>query len=438
MKRRIYLVAIWLAAISVLLQIGFFLWLYGSVLLGTMIPIPSQGVLAFYVLGGFSLLEGLHVPLDPVLGQGLTGLIGGATGAILVLRRMLMWRRFGSASPPATYGSGGAVLLAICMTSLAVALVGLLAAPALRANYEIAYVFKLFGALLFPTLLALPAKYLFGVTLLVVELTSIGREGWWPRPGRSAVTAEPVGAAQPARRPVVARAGTLFASRRAITVAMVVIASMASIWGVFPTGLIHSHLCRTRAGAHVHERVRAPSYLFVGEGASGDGLHLYQAMEDVVDRRVQFIEVLKVPGNNHQRNAFGRFLGTHDPPGTVFRISIGAAGSPECLPAQNLRGMRVPLKAGECLQFVAVDRTASRYHVEAVNNQQATWLTPNIRSDGARVVDSERNVTLGEDLIFANTSLLAFVVLGERRMECPPRSGRRPAGLHRKVLLGDN
>ena len=78
----------------------------------------------------------------------------------------------------------------------------------------------------------------------------------------------------------------------------------------------------------------------------------------------------------------------------------------------------------------------SRYHVEAVNNQQAAWFAPSIRSDGARVIDSERNVTLGEDLIFANTSLMALFVLGERKMECPSRYGRKPAKLHRKVLLG--
>lgn len=441
MKRRLYVAAIWLAGTSALAQIGFFAWVYGSMLLATTVSVPEsvRGLLALFLLGVYSLIEGLHVPLYPVLRQGLIGLIAGAAVAIVVIRRILIWQKFGSAQSPATYGRGGAVLFGICMASLVLAMVGLLAAPVLRVNHQIAHVFSLFGALLVPAVLSLPAKYLLGITLLFVELTSMGREGWWPPRDAPAGTSEDGAITQTSPRSPFGWVGALMARRNAritIMTAIVVIAVMASIWNVFPTGLIHEQLCRTRAGEHVYEKVRATSYLFVGEGASGDGLHLTQALEDVSYRRVNYIEVLKVPGNIHQVNSFGFLFGTHDPKWSAVRIAIGPAGSPDCLKLVRYYGEPEVLRPDECLRYVAVEKATSRYHVEAVTNQTATWFAPSIRSDGARVIDSERRVILGEDLMFANTSAIAFFVHGGRWMECPPRYSRKPANLHRKVLLG--
>jgi hypothetical protein len=270
-----------------------------------------------------------------------------------------------------------------------------------------------------------------GPSFFVLELLSIRREGLVPPPNSAA--------AQQKTSKVDLQTRTPFATRKsrfAAILAVVAVAVMAVVWSIFPTGLIHERLCETRAGEHVYEKARAKNYLFVGEGASTDGLHLHHAMDDVVARRVEFIEVLKVPGNNHQAHVFGRLMGNRDPKDSVFRISLGAIDSPDCLQAHGMYGMRETLQAGACLRFFAVTKPESRYRVEAVNNEQATWFTPSLRSDGARVFDSEREVTLGEDLIFANTSVLAYFVLGERRMECPTRFGRSPAGLHRKVLLG--
>jgi hypothetical protein len=437
MKRKIYQAIIYLAVLSLLITVAYVAWIY-SVYVTKSVANPlsllGRGTSAFLVIGALSMLEGLAVPLYPVLGGSWTGMIATAAIAALLTRRLLVWRRFRSKSPPETFGSFAAFLLGLCLVSLLIALVGTLSAPfAAAANQGIAYVFRLFGALHVPALLSLPAKYLLGVTLLVVELQAIGREGWWPRPS-TAAEAAPIA-------PVVARRNFLSTqgARVGVGIAVAIMAVFAGIWSVFPTGMFHARLCQTRAGEHVYEKAAgANSYLFVGEGASTDGLHMREALLDVANRRVQFIEIQKVSGNHHQANAFGSMTGNHDPKGSVFRVAIGPADSAECVKRQRFYNEPADkLQPGECLRMVAVDKPASRYRVEAVHNESAAWYLPHLRTDGSRVIDSEGGKLLGEDLIFANTSMLAFFTLGEKRMECPARYGRKPAGLHRKILLGD-
>lgn len=187
MRKRIYATSIVLSALSVVVTFAFLFWVFGSILLRTDIPLPSlgRGLVAFYVLGLFGLLRDLHVPLSPLLNMFGGGLFGTLAITVLIVRRLLIWQRFSAASPPAGHGSVSATLLAICIFSLLVALVGMLVAPLLVMNREIAYVFRLFGALTFSALLSLPAQYLFGITVLVTELKSIKHEGWWPRPNLS-------------------------------------------------------------------------------------------------------------------------------------------------------------------------------------------------------------------------------------------------------------
>jgi hypothetical protein len=436
MKRKIYQVSVYLAVLSLLMVVAYLAWLL-AVLVFKSVPNPfallGRGTATFYVFGTIATLDGLAVPLYPVLGQWL-GLVGALAMAVLLVRRLVVWRRFGSRSPPETFGSFGAFLLGFCLLSLLLAIVGTLLAPlAAGTNQGVAYVFRLFGGLMVPGLLALPAKYLFGVTLLVVELQAIGHEGWSPRPAGSAKL-------QP-HAPVARRGGFLSTTgaRVALGVTVAAAAVTSAVWGVFPTGLFHARLCETRAGERIYEKaVGATSYLFVGEGASSDGLHLRDALLDVANRRVEFIEIQRVPGNHHQSNALRSMAGYREPAGSMFRVAIGPAGSPECVTRQRFYNEPPDkLEPGECLRMVAIDRPASRHRVEAVLNERATWYLPHLRTDGSRVIDSQRGKLLGEDLIFANTSTLAFFTLGEKRMQCPARFGRKPAGLHRRILLGD-
>ncbi len=437
-ERRIYLAAIWLASASALMQLALFSWIIAARLLETPIPISGLGrnVTLFYLAGVMSLFEGLHIPLFPLLSLPVGSLIAGMAVAVLIVRRILIWRRFGSASPPASYHRTAANLLGICMASLAIAALGLLAAPLLSANYQIAFVFKLFGALLLPGILSLPAKYLLGAILLYVEIASIRHEGWWPRPGMAPYAASTSRFSGSFSKRLTLNILASRKIRHTIASAAVLVLIIAPVWSVFPTGVIHKRLCSTAAGEHVYEKVRARSFLFRGEGVSEDGLHLHQAIEDVGNRQVDFIEVLKDPGNNHQANVFGFMFGTHDPKGKIFRISVGPAQGANCLRGLEYHRIGQTLPPGECLQYAAVESASSRYHVEAVDGQQARWFTPSLRSDGARVIDSRTNNLLGEDLNYTNTSLIAFFVLGEERMICLPRYGRQPARLYRKVLLG--
>lgn len=436
LSRKIYQTAIWLAVLSLLMVAAYFAWVLVALAFKTAanpFALLGRGTAAFYVFGTLATLDGLAIPLYPILGQWL-GLLAAIAMAVLLARRLLIWRRSGAKSPPETFGSFAAFLLGVCLVSLLLAIVGTLIAPfAASSSQGVAYVFRLFGGLMVPALLSLPAKYLFGVTLLVVELQAIGREGWMPRPAASAA---------PASVSTVPRRGGFLSTtgaRVALGLTAAVAAILASVWSIFPTGLFHTRLCETRAGERIYEKaVGATSYVFVGEGASDDGLHLRDALLDVANRRVQFIEIQKVPGNLHQSDDLRFMNGNRNPVGSVFRVAIGPAGSPECVTRQRYYNQPPDkLEPGECLRMVAIDRPASRYRVEAVLNENAAWYLPHLRTDGARVIDSQRGMLLGEDLIFANTSVMAFFVLGEKRMECPPRFGRRPASLHRRILLGD-
>lgn len=438
---RLYLAAICLAGASVLLVIAYIAWIFSPDPLRAAILTPDfgRGAGFYYLAGTITLLGGLHVPLFPLLYLSFGSLIGGTVVAILIVRRVLIWRRFGSASPPASYNHAVAVLLGICMASLVIALLTMLAVPPLSTIRQFAYVFKLFGGLLVPNLISLPAKYLLGATLLYVEIASIRHEGWWPRPVESRDTHHAAPALRADDRSPRGRARRFIWSagfRRKVSIVAILVIVIAPFWSVFPTGAAHRHLCNTRAGELVYETARARSFLFLGEGASDDGLHLDQAIEDVANRHVDFIEVRRDSGNHRQESSFDSLFGRLDPKISVLRISIGPAGSANCLKGMRYRDTGKLLQPGECLQYVAVEKPGSRYQVEAVENEQPRWFTPTLRGDGARVIDREKNVLMGEDLNYTNTSLIAFFVLGEEQMTCLPRHGRKPVHLHRKVLLG--
>ncbi len=399
---------------------------------------------AMYLRTIFGPMSGPALPL-PLLGSrfvppNLFGIYGAAATtlvfgqALLLLRRVWISVRARKIVAPPSLSLAWKIVLGLgvlswCLGSVA-ELLPRLVIPFVRTPVEgLGITLAMLSVFIVPYIWLL-SNTVLGPSFFLLELLSIRREGFLPATNLSAAQRTP-GIDPTTREPLAMRKWRVGA-----TVAVVGVGVMASVWSIFPTGLVHERLCETRAGEHVYEKAGARNYLFVGEGASTDGLHLHHAMDDVATRQVEFIEILKVPGNHHQASVFGRLTGNRDPEHSVFRISLGTAGSPDCLTEYGMYGMRETLAAGECLRLLAVTKSESRYHVEAVNDDQATWFTPSLRSDGARVVDSERKVTLGEDLIFANTSLLAYFVLGEHRMECPSRQGRSPAQLHRKVLLG--
>jgi hypothetical protein len=353
----------------------------------------------------------------------------------LIARRVLLCMRNRGLVVPVALSGGWKVLLVIALLSWVLGTAVFLSPIVLHAMGARGAVWAMQIANTFFTgLLLLPAANLFGVTFFVVEVLSAAREGWLPRKlsiasgAPATVQAEEHGIKEPFFRRAAAVGLT-------IGLALLIV---PPVWSLFPTGLVHERLCKKRSGEHLYQTASAKSYGLIGEGASNDGFHLHHAIEDVTTRRVEFIELVKDRRNFQQRNSLSSLLGTSDPPGEVFRISLGAAGSPDCARRLSpMYGTRFELEANQCVRFTPIAVPTSRYRVEAVTDEQATWYTPHILSYGVRVVDAERSVILGEHMRFARTGLLAFFTIGEKQLDCPGRYGFSPTKIHRKALLGE-
>jgi hypothetical protein len=353
----------------------------------------------------------------------------------LIARRLVLCARNRELVVPDALTGGWKVLFVIAMLSwilgtavfLSPILLHLVGASGAVWAMQVANTF-------FTGLLFIPAANLFGISFFAVEVLSAGREGWLPHKKGEAPAVREIADAED-------RAGRTILFRRAAAVGLtagLALVVVPPLWSLFPTGLVHERLCNERSGERLYETTSAKSYVLIGEGASDDGFRLHHALEDVTSRRVEFIEVAKDRNNNHQANSFIPLLGTDNPPAAAFRVSLGAAGSPDCARRVSpAYGARLELEAGQCLRFTPIAAPSSRYRVEAVTDEQAAWYTPHILAYGARVVDSERNMTLGEHMRFARTGLLAFFVVGEKKLDCPGRYGFRPTQIHRKVLLGE-
>jgi len=274
---------------------------------------------------------------------------------------------------------------------------------------------------------------LFGVTFFVVEILSAGREGWLPRRVESNLAApEAAQAGERGDRSVSFR--RLGAIGLLVGLALVVV---PPVWSLFPTGIVYERLCNERAGEHLYKTVSAKSYVLIGEGAGGDAFHLHHALEDVTEHRAEFVEVVKDRANNHQANAFGMLLRNHNPPGDVFRVALGASGSRDCISRPTpMYGTKFTLEVGQCLRFTPIAAPTSRYRVEVINNEQARWYTPHIRTYGVRVVDGEEGSVLGEHVRFVRGGMLAFFVVGDKNLSCPSPYRFQPTQIHRKALLG--
>jgi len=286
----------------------------------------------------------------------------------------------------------------------------------------------------FTGLLFIPAANVFGISFFVVEILSAGREGWLPRRIAAVPVVPPTSETQGRiqKEALVRRAGAVG------LIAGIALLIVPPLWSLFPTGLVFERLCKVRAGEHVYQTVNAKSYVLIGEGAGEEGFHLDNALEDVTSHRVDYIEVVKDRRNGQQANSFISLLGTHDPPGVAFRVSLGPSDSPDCVRRRRpMYGTQLRLDANQCLRFTPIDAATSRYRVEAVDDEHATWYTPHILAYGVRVVDGERRVTLGEHMRFARAGLLPFFVVREKNLSCPPSVRFRPITVHRKVLLGE-
>jgi len=418
-----------------------------AVALATSFP-PGRGATSAQALQVLLSISMVFHPVPAMIRGSLPHLLLAALSWLqiaLLIRRFALCVRGRGLVVPSTFLGGWMVLLVIGLISWIVGTAAFLSPILFHALKQSGMVWAMqIANTLLTGVLFIPAANLFGVTFFVVEILSIKTDGLFASPATAA--GPTAGVADAGKMTPAAPAKARSESRHLLTryaagiglalgIGLVIV---PPVWSLFPTGLVHERLCQTRSGEHIYKRARATSYLLIGEGGSDDGLHLHHALEDVTSRRVEFVEVAKDRANYHQRNSFIGLFGTSDPQGTFFRAFLGSADSPDCAKRLSwLYGTRLELETDQCLRLMPIEKPTSRYRVEAVADEQATWYTPHILSYGARVVDGERNATLAEYMRFARTGLLAFFTVGEKKMDCPGRYGFRPAQLHRKVLLGE-
>jgi len=352
----------------------------------------------------------------------------------LIVRRVLLCIRSRELIVPAALTGGWKVLLVIGMLSWLLGMAVFLSPIVLHSFGQSGLVWAMQIANTFFTgLLFIPAANVIGISFFVVEVLSARREGWLPRKAGKVSASIALATAEAEGR----EGNVLFRRAAAVGVTLGLALIVAPpVWSLFPTGLVYERLCRERSGERAYQSASAKSYVLIGEGASDDGFHLHHALEDVTSRRVEFVEVVKDGKNFQQRNSFSSFLGTGDPKAVAFRASLGAAGSADCVRRlSSMYGAQLEVQADQCLRFTPIAAPTSRYRVEAVSGEWATWYTPHVLAYGARVVDAEVKVTLGEHLRFERTGLLPFFLVGEKNLHCPPVYGFRPTKLHRTVLL---
>lgn len=221
-----------------------------------------------------------------------------------------------------------------------------------------------------------------------------------------------------------------------VVVVVLGLTHIAFPWDVYIAKQAYHRLCAQDSGEKVFETARAESFLLVGEGAGDDGVRLQTAVDDVLERRVRFIEVRKDPGNIHQRNSFIAFLGTDTPSGDIFRVSVESASSDQCLRSDRLPVLRANqkglLKDNECLRFAVISEPTSRYVVHAFVDEKPVWYTSRVFLTGVRVSDSQTGKLLAQYLWFARVGGRS-----ERHdLACPAGRPPRFHELHRKALFG--
>lgn len=208
-------------------------------------------------------------------------------------------------------------------------------------------------------------------------------------------------------------------------------------WDRYVAKWAYQRLCATRAGEKVYAPVRAQGYLLVGE-APGEGVGVQTAVNDVLERRFAFVEVQRIPHNTSQSNSLNSVFHYRVPAVDFFRVSLGAQGSPGCLPDDRPQVIQAKrkgqLKEGECLVFAPTPQPSSRYKVAVQADAKPVWYTWRVFMQRVSVVDLENGTLLGESSLFERVG--GWWEKGARSCPAPDLQARRQLlGFHRKVLL---
>lgn len=208
--------------------------------------------------------------------------------------------------------------------------------------------------------------------------------------------------------------------------------SYLAVWG-------YERLCATRGGEKIATTTRAQSYLMAGEGTGQDGFRLATAVDDVLARRVQFIEIERDPRNSNQSNSLRNYVNSSAEP-KFIRVSIVSSPTANCVEEKRWRHVgreREALKEGECLEFAPISGPASRYRIQIEAEAKPLWYSWRVFETGVKVTDLQSGALLGESTYFEVAPGAAGSRARSGAYDCPPRAKRRPVtDLHRKVLLG--
>jgi hypothetical protein len=215
-------------------------------------------------------------------------------------------------------------------------------------------------------------------------------------------------------------------------------------WSIFPALPIYRHLCREQSGEVVVQRVKAQSYLLVGEGGDRfDGMGLRVALDDLANRRVAFVEIQEI-GSQLQamelvelgiRQAGGQGLGAKP---RVFRLSITDAHSSSCRLYQRAdHPIGARLAQDECVSLSEVAEAASRYVVTLFERPAIPMVAVTHR--GISVEDRMTHRAIGKISVFEihPRPLFAFG-FNNKDVQCPAsRVRRQPSmrALHGYVLF---
>lgn len=211
-------------------------------------------------------------------------------------------------------------------------------------------------------------------------------------------------------------------------------------WDRYVASRAYQRLCAAEAGEKVHTRVRADSYLLVGEAPGDDGVRVKTALDDVLERRFAFVEVQTIRQNASQRNSLNSVFNYQVPAGDFFRISIATPGARECLPDDRQATVEAKrnrqLTDGECLAFYPIPAPSSRYKVEVQADTQPVWYTWRVFMWRVSVLDTRSGTLLGQSSLFERIGG-GRSDRGARACPAPALQARRQLGsFHRKVLLG--
>jgi hypothetical protein len=217
--------------------------------------------------------------------------------------------------------------------------------------------------------------------------------------------------------------------RSNVTIGVAIFLVVIFSWSYFPTRPIYQYFCQHQAGESIFQRAAAKSYLLVGEGGDKyDGLGFLTALDDLLAKKVAFVEIQKLPENQLQYLSMVHFVPTNrqgwQKPG-VFRFWISdARPNKECESSNSNKAVNSRLKPNECLAVSETEKADSRYVVELFQRSPIPLIP--ITHFGVRIEDRQSGQEMAVISVFEHIPRPFFTMLfGDKDVWCPASRLRR-------------